>query len=127
MRNYTDTGPIINGQKTCPLKAFTGETPLIDHIRKWGSKCFYYVDKKTIPANERHDKLVNPSRVGVFISYSENTIKHFKVYSLERGYTIILSRVLIKESIKGGAINLRIRNCVTSPQGIPNIAFNRKP
>jgi hypothetical protein len=127
MRNHTDTGPVIDGQKTCPLKAFTGETPSIDHIRKWGSKCFYYVDKKTIPANERHDKLVNPGRVGVFMGYSENTIKHFKVYSPERGYTIMSSRVLIKESVKGGTIDLRIRNCAAGPQGTPNAAFDRKP
>jgi hypothetical protein len=42
------------------------------------------------------------------MSYLENTIKHFKVYLPERGYMIILSRVLIKESIKGGTIDLRI-------------------
>ena len=51
----------------------------------------------------------------MFISYLENTTKHFKVYSLERSYTIILSRVLIKETVKGGIVNLRIRNYATSP------------
>jgi hypothetical protein len=127
MRNHTATGPVIDGQKTCPLKAFTGETPSIDHIRKWGSKCFYYVDKKTIPANERHDKLVNPGRVGVFMGYSENTNRHLKVYSPERGYTIISSRVVIKESVKGGTVDLRIRNCAAGPQGTPNLAFDRRP
>jgi hypothetical protein len=58
---------------------------------------------------------VNPSRVGVFIDYLENITKHFKVYSPEHGYMIILSRVLIKESIKGSTINLRIQNYTTSP------------
>lgn len=127
MRNHTDTGPVIDGQETCPLRAFTGQTPSIDHIRKWGSKCFYYVDKKTIPANERHDKLVNPGRVGVFMGYSENTNKHFKVYSPERGYTIMSSRVVIKESVKGGSVDLRIRNCPAGPQGTVNAALDRRP
>ena len=68
-----------------------------------------------ILVNERYNKLVNPSRVRVFIGYSESIIKHFKVYSPERGYTIILSRVLIKESIKGRTIDLRIRNYIASP------------
>ncbi len=44
----------------------------------------------------------------------------------ERGYIIMLSRVLIKESIKGGTIDLRIQNCAASPQGTPNTVLNRK-
>lgn len=126
MRNRTATGPMIDGKKTCPMKAFTGETPSIDHIRKWGSKCFYYIDKKTIPSHERHDKLVNPGRVGVFMGYSENTTKHFKVYSPERGSTILSSRVTIKESTQGGTVDLRIRNCASGPQGTTNAAPDRK-
>ncbi|CCE32515.1 uncharacterized protein CPUR_06375 [Claviceps purpurea 20.1] len=109
MRNHVATGPMIDGEKSCPLKAFTGQTPSIDHIRKWGSKCFYYVDKKSVPAGERHDKLVNPGRVGVFMGYSEHTTKHFKVYSPERGCTIMSSRTVVKESAKGGSVDLRLQ------------------
>jgi hypothetical protein len=36
------------------------------------------------------------------------------------------SRVLIKESVKGGTINLRIQNCAAGPQGTPNTALDRK-
>jgi hypothetical protein len=36
------------------------------------------------------------------------------------------SRVLIKESVKGGTIDLRIQNCATGPQGTPNTTLNRK-
>ncbi len=126
MQNHTNTGPVINSQKTCLLKAFTKEILSINYIYKWGSKCFYYINKKTILTNKQYNKLVNPSRVRVFISYLENMTKYFKVYSLEHGYTIISSRVLIKESIKGGTIDLRIQNCATSPQGTPNTALNRK-
>lgn len=91
VRNRTDVEITVNGKKTSPIEAFNKEIPNIDHIRRWGSKCYYYVDRKTIPAGERHDKLVNPGRVGVFMGYSETTTKHLKVYSLERGYTIKVS------------------------------------
>jgi hypothetical protein len=109
------------------MGAFTGETPEIDHICKWGSKCFYYIDKKTLLANKRHDKLVNPARVGVYMGHSKNTTKHYKVYSPERGYTILASRVIIKESVKGGTVDLRIRNSTSGPQGTMNVAPDRKP
>lgn len=33
MQNRTATGPRIDGQKTCPVTAFTGQVPSIDHIR----------------------------------------------------------------------------------------------
>jgi hypothetical protein len=127
MRNRTDTGPIIDGQKTSPIRAFTGETPGIDHIRKWGSKCYYFVDRKTIPAGERHDKLVNPGRVGVFMGYSDKTTKHFKVYSPERGSTIVASVVKIDETVKGGTMDLRIRNSKSGPQGTKNVMLDRNP
>ena len=44
----------------------------------------------------------------MYIGYSKNITKYYKVYLLERGYIIIISRVIIKKSIKGGTINLRI-------------------
>ena len=108
IRNQTDSGPIISNMKTSPIKAFTGETPSIDHIQKWGSKCFYYVDKKTLLAHEGHNKLVNPARVGVFVGYSENTTKHLNVFSPEQGYTILSSHVVINENEKGGTVDLKI-------------------
>ena len=127
MRNRTDVGPIIKGRKTSPMEAFTGETPSIDHIRRWGSKCYYYVDRKTVPASERHDKLVNPGRVGVFMGYSDNTTKHFKVYSPERGSTIVASVVRFDENTKGGSVDLRIRNSEAGSQGTKNVMLDRKP
>lgn len=127
LRNRTDTGPIIDGKKTSPIESFTREVPSIDHIRKWGSKCYYYVDRKSIPTTERHDKLVNPGRVGVFMGYSNNTTKHFKVYSPERGSTIMVSVVRIDEETKGGTVDLRIRSSGAGPQGTKNAMLDRKP
>ncbi|TAQ86988.1 hypothetical protein B7494_g4697 [Chlorociboria aeruginascens] len=82
---------------------------------------------KAIPAGERHDKLVNPGRVGVFMDYSNDTTKHFKVYSPKREYIILLSRVIIKKSTNGGTVNLRLRNCTSGSQGTMNVAPDRKP
>ena len=50
MHNRTDTGPVINRNIISPQEVFTGETPPIDHIRVWGSKCYFYINLKTIPA-----------------------------------------------------------------------------
>ncbi|KAI0992878.1 hypothetical protein K3495_g15306, partial [Podosphaera aphanis] len=49
------------------------------------------------------------------------------VYSPERGYTILSSRVVIKESEKGGTVDLRIRNSKSGPQGTMNVTMDRKP
>jgi hypothetical protein len=42
------------------------------------------------------------------MGHSKNITKHYKVYSPEHRYTILASRVIIKESVKGGTVNLRI-------------------
>ncbi|KAI1006754.1 hypothetical protein K3495_g1463 [Podosphaera aphanis] len=103
MRNRTGTGPTISNEKTSPMKAFTGQTPSIDHVRKWAT------------------------RVGVFMGYSENATKNFKVYSPERGYTILSGRVVIKENEKGCIVDLRIRNSKSGPQGMMNVTMDRTP
>ncbi|KAI0995920.1 hypothetical protein K3495_g12264 [Podosphaera aphanis] len=82
-------------------------TPSIDHIKVWGSKCYTYIDPKTIPAGQRHDKLVNTGKVGVFVGYTSTT-KQLRVYSR-------------------GSIDLRLRNCVAGPKGTPNVIPDRKP
>ena len=48
LRNRTDTGPVINESMTSPQEAWTGVTPSIDHIRVWGSKCYFHTNPKTI-------------------------------------------------------------------------------
>jgi hypothetical protein len=73
LRNRTNTGPIIDGKITFPEGAWTAVTLLIDHIRVWGSKCDSYINPKTIPATQRHDKLVNTGRIGVFVGYTTTT------------------------------------------------------
>ena len=51
----------------------------------------------------------------MFIGYLLNITRYIKIYSLKQGYIIILSRAIVKESVKGKTINLRIRNYVARP------------
>ena len=127
MRNRTATGPTIDGKQVSPEEAFTRKKPSIDHIRVWGSKCYSYINPKTIPADQRHDKLVDRGRVGVFMGYSETTDKQFKFYSPELGYTSRSSRISVDEYTPGGKVELRLRNIPAGPQGTQNTMPDRKP
>jgi hypothetical protein len=127
LRNRTNTGPTIDDRQVSPEEAFTGTIPSIDYIRVWGSKCYSHINPKTIPSNQRHDKLVDRGRVGVFMGYSDTTTKQLKVYSPELGYTFRTSRVIVDEETAGGTIDLRIRNCKVGPQGTPNVLEDRRP
>lgn len=126
VRNRTDTGPVVDGSVVSPQEAFTGETPSIDHCKIWGSKCYSYVNPKTIPTGQRHDKLVNPGRLGIFMGFSNTTTKHTKVYNPELGYTSRCSRVIVDETVKGGTMDLKLR-CKPGTQGTPNEAADRAP
>ena len=120
------TGPMIDGSIVSPEEAFTGGTPSIDHLRVWGSLCFFYVNPKTIPAGHLHDKLVNPGQEAIFMGFSPHTTKHYKVYSPNRGYVHRVSVVKVDETVKGGTIDLRLRNAHTEPQGTENVLTDRK-
>lgn len=126
-RNRTNTGPIIDDSIVSPIEAFTGSTPDISHCRIWGSKCYAYINPKTIPKDQRHDKLRDTARVGIFMGYSHTTNRHVRVYSPELGYTVRASRVTIDESKRGGDLDLRIRSSASGPQGTENVIPDRRP
>ena len=90
--------------------------PDIDHLKPFGCKYYGYVDLKSLPANGRTDKLMIPGRLGVFIGYSEETIKQVKMYTLDFKYIIKVIRVDFKEEILSGTIDLIIKG--VKPQGI---------
>jgi Reverse transcriptase (RNA-dependent DNA polymerase)/gag-polypeptide of LTR copia-type len=127
IRNRTATGPVIDGSVVTPHEAFTGVTPSIDRVRVWGSKCYSYINPKTIPNGQRSDKGMDTGRVGIFMGYSPTTTKQFKVYSPELGYTHRSSRVIINEKVKGGTVELRLRKCEAGPQGTFNEHADRNP
>jgi hypothetical protein len=76
--------------------------------------------------SQRHDKLVNTGRIGVFVGYTSTT-KQLRVYSPELGYRFRSSKVFIDEKVKGGSIDLQLRNCISGPQGTLNVMPDRKP
>jgi hypothetical protein len=83
--------------------------PDIDHLKPFGYKYYGYVDPKSLPANRRTNKLIMPGRLGVFIGYSKETTKQVKIYILDLGYIIKVTRVDFKEEILGGTVDLIIR------------------
>jgi hypothetical protein len=68
------------------------------------------VNPKSLLALRREDKLIDRSRVGVFVRYKENTIKQFRVYILDLDYVIRSSIITFNELEKDNTINLRFRN-----------------
>ena len=62
----------------------------------------------------RYNKLVDIGRIGIFIGFTNYTIKYIKVYYLELRYIYWSSRVLVDKKIKGGTIVLKLRG-LTSP------------
>jgi hypothetical protein len=63
--------------------------------------------------------------MGVFIGYSSNTTKYFRVYLLEYRYMILRSIIWVDELVKGGIMDLRLR-VKAGLRGTPNIVPNRK-
>ena len=61
------------------------------------------------------------------MGFSNDTTKHFKVYSPERGYVHRASIVKVGESVKGGSVELRLRYSHTTSQGTKNIQPDRQP
>jgi hypothetical protein len=53
--------------------------------------------------------------------------KQLRVYNPELGYTFRSSKVLVDEKVKGGSINLQLRNCTSGPQETLNSMPDRKP
>jgi hypothetical protein len=126
IRNLQPRGPTINGKITCPSQAYTGKEPNIENIRVWGSKAYAYVNPKTRHKDDRHDKLVLRGREGVFMGYCDGTEKHLKMYAPDLGYTVKSSRLNVDESVPGGDVDLRLRNCESGPQGTPIDLADRK-
>jgi hypothetical protein len=63
--------------------------------------------------------------MGIFIGYSSNTTKYFRVYLLEYRYTILRSIIWVNELVKGGTIDLWLR-VKARLRGTPNIVLDRK-
>ena len=124
VRNRTQTRLVIDKIIMSPHKAYTSKTLIIEYLKVQGSLYFTYVNLKDTLANIRHDKLVPIGRKGVFIGYSNNTVKHFKAYSPDLSRVHRFSRIKIDKGIRGGIIDLKLRGSI-GPQGTPNVLLNR--
>lgn len=125
IRNRLPTGPLVEKQSTSPEQVFLGKRPNVDHVRVWGSKCYTYLNPKTLPAKGRSDKLMHRGRAGVFMGYSETTDKQFKVYSPDLGYTHRVSVIQADEKVPGGKLDLNLR-VKSGPMGTSNELVPRK-
>jgi hypothetical protein len=127
IRNCTNIGPDSNSIHRSLTEAFIGTLPDIDLGKTWRSKYYSYINPKTIPNGQRHDKLPDIGRVGVFLGDSNYTTKYIKVYSPELRYTRCSNRIIIDETHKEGDLNLWLRNSFVGLQGMKNMVSHRKP
>lgn len=126
MRNRMQTGPTRDGQQISPHQAYFNEKPSPNHLRVWGSKCWSWINPKTLPAKGRHDKLMDTGRVGVFVGYVDETTTQYRIYAPDLGYVVRRSVVRIDESTPGGTVELHLRKA-TKPQGTTGALPTRKP
>ena len=110
IRGRTDTGPAIDGHVVSPEEAYSGSTPSIDHVRVWGCKVYTYMNPKSLPVDSRKDKLMDRSRVGVFVGYVPKTTKMYKIWMPDRKAVVQVAATNVRfdEHAKGGDIDLGI-------------------
>ena len=117
VRNRVNTGPVVDGNPTSPIEAWTNVKPSIDHLRVWGCKCYSPVDTRSLPEGSRKDKLVNTGRPGVFMGYDENTTTQYKIWAPDRRDIIKHHKVVFLEHKKWGS----------EPLNLPTITMNALP
>lgn len=123
--NRISEGPMKDGKYITHHEAWYNQVPEIDHIRKWGSKCYSYANPKTLPAKEHHDKLVDRGKVRVFVGYVDATTKQYRIYASDLGYVVRRTTVKIDENTPGDTIPLQLRGL--KPQGTSNNLPTRRP
>ena len=108
LRNRTSSGPEVKGQtyRMTPEEAWTGRKPEIGHLRVWRCKCFAYVHQGDLRKDDRHDKLRDRGRVGIFVGY-EKTPSQWRVFIPDLGRTIRSASIRWSENVKGGSIALK--------------------
>ena len=129
VRNRLPGGPEIKGKRTSPEEAYTGIKQVSDYLRVWGCKCYVHVDPKTLPTKHLHNKQANRGKRAVFLGYSSDTNKQYWYYSADLGYAQRSSSIDFHEQVKGGTIDLRLRNLPSgvTGQGTSPDLMDRKP
>ena len=95
---------IIDDEFTSSLQTFIEMKSSIDHIRVWECKCYFWQHSKSIFKHNKHDKLIDSSKVKVFVEYDENITKHYDIYiskhrAIEKFKTIIFAKNESREDL----------------------------
>ena len=76
VQNRIMNGPRVGDKVFSLYKAFYGQAPTIDHLRRFGCQAVRYVDLKSLPVYDKQNlKQVDKGRLGVFIGYVNETTK----------------------------------------------------
>jgi hypothetical protein len=128
IRNLTGFGPNEKRETTTPYEAWTGERANPDELYIWGSRCYSHVPHKSLSKDDRHDKLIDHGRMGVFLGYSSKTKAQVRIYAPDLGYVIRVptSNVKVDESIPGGRMDLKIRTS-TNVRRLPTLPLTPIP
>ena len=81
IRNRVTNGPIVDGKKISPEEAYSGKRPSIDHIRRFGSVCYSYVNPKSQPKGTRHDKLMDRARPAILLGFNDATDHQYYIWA----------------------------------------------
>ena len=95
VRNMMATGPPIDGKDASPIQHWTKKRPSIDHLRVWGSRCYGYVDPKSLPG--RQDKLMDRARLGMLMGYTHTT-KQYRMWAPDMRKIIRVISIRFDES-----------------------------
>ena len=91
------------------INAYINKTLKVKYIRLFGVKCYFWVNRKSLLKHGKINKLMLFSRVSIFIRFSEEIIKQYKIYALNLQYIIKLSIINIIKNVIKGIINLNFK------------------
>ena len=68
------------------------------------------MERESIPQGFQRDKLMDKSRIGVFVGYVGDTSKQFLIWAPDRRDVIKSSNVVFHEDQPGGEIDLKFQS-----------------
>lgn len=99
----------IDNYTLLPEQAYSGKIEVdVNYIRVFSSKCYSYIDPKSLLKGARIDKLIPRGRVSVFMGYLDNITKQFKVYTPNLGYITRSTLVIWDKGVISRTVDLKI-------------------
>ena len=100
VRNRVVTRLIVNDNSINSMKAFIEIKSSIDHLRVWDCKCYFSIDIRSLFKDVRTNKLINTERLCVFMSYDENIITQYLMWTSDRQQIIKHHRMIFSKNEK---------------------------